>query len=708
MPAWESKVCSEGTGSPLQDTVDAAGSRDGASEEVCWPECVDILQRRLHDDMVEIVRGECQVMRNLLEKGLQRIEQSQMRACPQFASSQPSTCASCNGSPAKTLDVKVTVGDMGPPSPSWRPREPLGSGDSMAKVWPMSPSVNPEHHAACSDGPGLDRSNTPPRANSPPCSNSPPGSFHRSNSPRDESGPLSPVGKRPQLGRASMMRSLMTQVPNAGNSCRDMVALLQRFASTIGSKRLNRIFQSMADWLYWWGSLREPCRTGLVESVIVSRPFEFVCVSILLANGVFIAYATDYEIGNLDGGPPSFMTALDACFLVFYTFELCLRIFVHRWYFFCNQDMRWNLFDLLLVAFSILDLAKSHLLTDGESQGGRTMVFFRLFRLFKVAKVLRLVRALRFFQELRLMVDCVLNSFSSLFWCLTLIGFMLYMFSLIFVQGMTQHLKDVGQSMTHEERQSIMETVGSVGRAALSLYKCVTGGMDWGDTYDLIEPVGVFEAGCFIFFIAFFCIAAWNIITSTFIEKAFKLAQPDIDSMVLEKRRKDLQDAAELTEFFKRIDIDGSRGISLEEFTLLVDSSELGLFLEMKGIDIKDAKMFFALLMSGSEGGEVDLNTFVSNCLRMTGLATSIDLHTMGFEMRTLHVRQQRLLAELSDHLVKLELIEPHAGQPVVTTSSGHFAASPKPQHAGVLAWQDDVQALPDEFKGVLPSSVLN
>merc|ERR1711959_690302 len=111
--------------------------------------------------------------------------------------------------------------------------------------------------------------------------------------------------------------------------------------------------------------------------------------------------------------------------------------------------MRWNIFDLFLVAFSILDLSKNYILGNGgaQSQSGRTMLFFRLFRLFKVAKVLRLVRALRFFHELRLMVDCVLNSFSSLFWCLTLIGFMLYMFSLIFVQGMTQHLKDTGDKL---------------------------------------------------------------------------------------------------------------------------------------------------------------------------------------------------------------------------------------------------------------------
>merc|ERR1712176_1078437 len=46
--------------------------------------------------------------------------------------------------------------------------------------------------------------------------------------------------------------------------------------------------------------------------------------------------------------------------------------------------------------------------------------------------------------------------------------------------------------------------------------------------------------------------------------------------------------------------------------------------------------MFFTMLTSISEGDEVDLSTFIMGCLRMKGLATSIDLHTLSFEMKML------------------------------------------------------------------------
>ena len=47
-----------------------------------------------------------------------------------------------------------------------------------------------------------------------------------------------------------------------------------------------------------------------------------------------------------------------------------------------------------------------------------------------------MLRAVKWVQELRLMLDCVLNSVLHLVWCLVLIMFVLIMFALVIVQGL--------------------------------------------------------------------------------------------------------------------------------------------------------------------------------------------------------------------------------------------------------------------------------
>lgn len=76
---------------------------------------------------------------------------------------------------------------------------------------------------------------------------------------------------------------------------------------------------------------------------------------IILMNAAFMLYTTDYSIQHLGEPPTTLITLADQGFLAFFVVELALRISVHRGFFFCNNDMRWNLFDFVLVGIAIYD-----------------------------------------------------------------------------------------------------------------------------------------------------------------------------------------------------------------------------------------------------------------------------------------------------------------------------------------------------------------
>merc|ERR1711972_1229783 len=95
-------------------------------------------------------------------------------------------------------------------------------------------------------------------------------------------------------------------------------------------------------------------------------------------------------------------------------------------------------------------------------------------------------------------------------------------------------------------------------RSTLSLFKASSGGTDWGTFYSILVEVGWMPASAFIIFLLFCFVAAWNIISSMFIERVLSLAQPDLEEQMLKKRRKDMSDTEEMVSIISQADTDRS------------------------------------------------------------------------------------------------------------------------------------------------------
>merc|ERR1712039_132963 len=96
----------------------------------------------------------------------------------------------------------------------------------------------------------------------------------------------------------------------------------------------------------------------------------------------------------------------------------------------------------------------------------------------------------------------------------------------------------------------------------ITLMQSTTGGKDWGLIYKELAEHGGLIAAVFLFFIFFFAIAMWNIMTSVFVDKALRLAQPDLESQALEKSMQDLMDCEELCSLVRESDSTGEGLIS--------------------------------------------------------------------------------------------------------------------------------------------------
>ncbi|CAE7390242.1 Scn10a [Symbiodinium pilosum] len=248
------------------------------------------------------------------------------------------------------------------------------------------------------------------------------------------------------------------------------------------------------------------------------------------------------------------------------------------------------------------------------------------------------------------MLDCVLGSFLQIFWCLAMIVFVLYVFSLLIVQGIVDLRISAGETLKDEDVIKLEYYYPSVGQTLLTLFQSTTAGLDWRDAFEALEKGGPFLSVVFLVYISIFTISIWNIVTSTFVEKAMKLAKPDLDSMLLEQSMRDLKDTEELENLFRPYatqNADGEEEISLSDLQDAADEAEFLLYLSVRGIDVKNVKLFFYMLGSMHKNSVVDLKSLVKACVRMKGFATSIDLQSVSFEAKLMHSQTKDLFKVL-------------------------------------------------------------
>jgi len=382
-------------------------------------------------------------------------------------------------------------------------------------------------------------------------------------------------------------------------------------------------------------------------SMIVLHPFfERLVGCIILANVIIMAYAADYAIHNVQDPDIPGNVGIEMVFCILYSVELGLRLFVFRWDFFKPPDRGWNLFDMALVFQSIYEQFAS---LSGLSAGSGNMSFLRSMRLLKMVKMLRVIRLMRSMFELRIILQSIMGSMKSMFWSMVLVIVILFMFSLVFVQASANHLGS-DDVLPQDEIDAILKHWGSISEAMITLFECSTNGKDWSAAAESLMEVSIAFFIIFCLYIAFFNFVILNTITSLFVEATISSSMKDYQASIqAELERKD-EYMDKLRLLFEEMDDSGDGVVSLEEFTSRIDHPKMIAFASALGLEINDAKHFFNLLSDGGNK-DVDLETFVTGCIRMKGQALSMDLQDLMIKQQRFQAAQANFESKIEDTL---------------------------------------------------------
>mmetsp|Transcript_43521 Transcript_43521/g.100171 ORF Transcript_43521/g.100171 Transcript_43521/m.100171 type:complete len:731 (-) Transcript_43521:143-2335(-) len=387
--------------------------------------------------------------------------------------------------------------------------------------------------------------------------------------------------------------------------------------------------------------------------------FDLFCGLIITVNAITIGVSADrnvkYALENIGSKTPreedAIMIYLGYFFIVFYVFELCVKLMLSGWVqFFKGADMKWNLFDVLLVFLGIYEnLAELF----GGLSSGADLTWLRMLRLLKMMKMFRVVRLMRFFKVLRTMISSIAGSLVMLFWAMLMLGLMMYMFGLCFIYGCSEYLMDVDTDHLLDPESKDSQAVGgirfyyrSIWMSTITLYMAVTGGSDWEP---LAAPLKRFNNQLyyyiFLFYIAFSFVSVLNVVTGMFVDAAMKISEQD-DDAVLEEAG-DQQEVKDLEDYF-RLRQDANGTIDEEVFRECLQSHEMRAFMNRLDLRDTDVKQVFHRFI---QMGRVDAQEFVEGCLRVRGDSKVIDIITLVRDTKRQRMQLNVLAEFLEDHL---------------------------------------------------------
>lgn len=391
-----------------------------------------------------------------------------------------------------------------------------------------------------------------------------------------------------------------------------------------------------------------------VSHSVLQSVYDAVLFSTLLLEALLLGVVADYHadqpayIERLPGG----LLALQVYFCAFFIVELGTRLFFALKTRSADRSQRcgfcgicrdpWLIIDGGLVTFQFIDLVLTIGAADSKGDSAlRSVGFFGSIRFLRLFRILRLLRVVQFVGELRKVVYLILGSLWSFIWTALLLTLLIYSVAVFFTQIVSDSLRLHGPTGPGSPGHELHAHFGSTARSIYTLYKAISGGIDWQDVSDPMAQISPLLSVVFVLYTAFAVLVLLNLVTGVFVDSAMKLSHADKEAELLKKVRN----------AFTSADIDGSGYVTWQEFHARMDSEAMVEFFEALEISTDRAEDLFHLI-DRSEDEKLSFEELVAGGMMLQGPAKAVDLaafqklltqqvHDLAWQMRLL--RQQLL-----------------------------------------------------------------
>lgn len=231
----------------------------------------------------------------------------------------------------------------------------------------------------------------------------------------------------------------------------------------------------------------------------------------------------------------------------------------------------------------------------------------------------------------------------------------LYVFGMIFAQIASEYL---GQQIAANGQQDpeIRRYWGSVPRAMYTLYKCVTGGVDWENVVNELSKISSFWVFIFNVYLAFTVFAVLNVVIGVFCQSAVESAAHDYENIINVKIREKTDFLKKVRMLFNEIDESGDGNITYEELQEHLQQDHVKAYFEHLGLDPEDSWDLFKII-DDDGSSEITMDEFTSGCMRLKGPAKVIDIEKIAYDRRIWEAQINKFMADTDKILLKIHSV---------------------------------------------------
>jgi len=232
----------------------------------------------------------------------------------------------------------------------------------------------------------------------------------------------------------------------------------------------------------------------------------------------------------------------------------------------------------------------------------------------------------------------------------------MYIFALLFMQGVVGHLNENPDSSMSLQMDKYY---GSLYKSLWTLLCAVTGGYDWATTAEPITHIGYSYIFAFLFYISFVLLGLLNILNGIFVNAALQSSAMNrelvIDSVMAQRESM----IADMVSLFLEVDPNRSVKVTWDEFLYYVRDEKIKAYFMFLELDTSSAVKIFDLL-DVEQTGEVELGVFIEGCIKLRGNAKVVDFSIMHNDIKhmefTMRTNQETMIQRL-ENILGLEIL---------------------------------------------------
>eukprot|EP00927_Polykrikos_kofoidii_P002941 TRINITY_DN11167_c0_g2_i1.p1 TRINITY_DN11167_c0_g2~~TRINITY_DN11167_c0_g2_i1.p1 ORF type:complete len:691 (+),score=92.10 TRINITY_DN11167_c0_g2_i1:30-2075(+) len=419
---------------------------------------------------------------------------------------------------------------------------------------------------------------------------------------------------------------------------------------------------SLVEFTSWSSSRAEVAITwaqrirAVLKVIVQSESFECAIGVLILTNCITLGFEAEVLLGNMLHVEHAVKIG-DHAFTLFFTMELALRVWVLGWRAYLpGAHDATNFFDAILVVVTFAVWALPWLMGSMVEDRSPLLRSFTVLRCVRIMRLARVVQRVPFFREVWLLLRGLTHSIRVLFWTITVITFITYVFAIFGVilvsVDVQREINDLGADGNHTSRlpaDSLKMLWGSTGSVTLWMFTFIQVlTLDsWNSILRPLLDISPFAWVLFYLYIAIAVVVLLNLVTAIIVENAFKCAHTDEEEAARLAEEDRILGLHKLKRLFEDLDDDGSGEISWEEFETGFWKPEIQV--EMKKLEFRqeDLKPMFELLDTGD--GSLSMEEFFEGIQRVRGPAMAKETFSIAKRLEFLVnlVERQTQVVEL-------------------------------------------------------------